>query len=85
MSRKQQENYRKRQPGTKKKFLTFNDLAPLGIPFSRTHLWRLMRDKKFPDRLSLGGTRSVVWEADAVMAWLAKTQKAPALKSPPEA
>lgn len=39
------------------------------LPFSKATLWRLVRDKKFPEPLRLPG-RITVWEMRAVIAWM---------------
>lgn len=40
------------------KLLSYDDLKPeKGIGYSRTQLWRLERESKFPKRVPLGGNR----------------------------
>jgi len=40
------------------KLLSYDDLKPVkGIGYSKTQLWRLERQRKFPRRVPLGGAR----------------------------
>lgn len=52
------------------KVIGFKDLKPLfGITFSRVHLWRLMKDGRFPKAVELG-THSRVWVYEEIESWL---------------
>lgn len=48
------------------------DLAELRsrIPLSRTQIWRLERDQKFPRRIRLGANR-IGWRESDIEAWIA--------------
>jgi predicted DNA-binding transcriptional regulator AlpA len=47
-------------------------LKALGIAYSRTHIWRLMRSGKFPQAFKLADDPKarVVWWLSEVRAWL---------------
>jgi prophage regulatory protein len=51
-------------------FLSFDDLRPKGITWTRMHLDRLEREGRFPKRIHLS-RRSVAWVEDEVDAFLA--------------
>ena len=38
--------------------LSFADLKLVGVPYSREHIWRLVRDGKFPKPVKFGGANS---------------------------
>lgn len=52
-------------------------LRELGIPLSPTHIDRLEKRKRFPERIKLGVHREsrVVWRYDEVVAWIEKCSK----------
>lgn len=50
------------------KILLFRDLRAI-IPLSRTTIWRMERDGRFPKRVRLGARCG--WKEDEVLAWLA--------------
>jgi prophage regulatory protein len=37
--------------------ISYRDLKPKGIPYSKPHLWRLEKAGKFPERVPLGPGR----------------------------
>ncbi len=39
------------------------------VPYSRSHLWRMEREGKFPRRIKLGANR-VAWAADEIQEWI---------------
>jgi len=45
------------------------DLAQLGIKYTRSHLWRLVRAGRFPKPVKLSESRNV-WRADEVDTWI---------------
>jgi prophage regulatory protein len=49
--------------------LSYEDLKPLGIHYSRMTLWRRMKDGTFPKAIKLGGNR-IAWRKDELLAWL---------------
>jgi prophage regulatory protein len=53
-------------------FLRLPELArsPYSIPFSRMHIWRLVRDGKFPAPVRLG-ENTIAWDEAEILAWLA--------------
>ena len=57
---------------TGKEVVNFKGLKALGIPFSRTHIWRLMRKGKFPQCFKLGNFRNSppVWWLREIFEWL---------------
>jgi predicted DNA-binding transcriptional regulator AlpA len=56
-----------------KVLLSYADLRTLGIPYHRGHLWRLMRQGKFPQAVALGPEvyARKVWRAADIAAYLA--------------
>lgn len=51
--------------------LSYSDLrTKKGIPFSRVHLWRLIRDGKFPKPIELSKSRSA-WIESEIDDWIA--------------
>jgi prophage regulatory protein len=52
------------------RFVRFEELAALGIPFSRVHVDRLQRDGKFPKKIRLG-TNTCCYLASEIETWLA--------------
>lgn len=53
--------------------VAYRDLAQLGVPFSRMHLYRLVRLRKFPAPLKPGLNRSVnCWLYTDIVAYVAK-------------
>jgi prophage regulatory protein len=53
------------------KILSYDDLQARGIVYSKVHLWRLERDKKFPLRVPLSANRHGWLEAE-VDTWLSQ-------------
>jgi len=51
--------------------LSFKDLRVLGIPYSRAHLYRLIRADAFPRPVSLSESR-VAFRCEEVMAWISE-------------
>jgi prophage regulatory protein len=51
--------------------LDYDGLKAKGIPYSRPHLWRLMK-KDFPRPVKLGGGGRNLWVEDEVDAYLAR-------------
>lgn len=52
------------------RILSFDELRTLkGISYSKVHLWRLERDKKFPRRVPLGAARHG-WSENEINDWL---------------
>jgi prophage regulatory protein len=52
------------------RILSFEDLqSEKGIPYSKVHLWRLERDRKFPKRVQLGQSRHG-WLESEIDDWL---------------
>jgi prophage regulatory protein len=51
------------------KFLSYEDLKSVGVPFSRVHLDRLQRQGRFPKKIHFGGN-TVVYSADEIAAWI---------------
>ncbi|MEO5772562.1 MAG: AlpA family phage regulatory protein [Sphingomicrobium sp.] len=49
--------------------LAFSDLAERGIPFSRQHLWRLIKNRSFPAPIKLGSNTNR-WVETEVDGWL---------------
>ena len=52
-----------------RRLLSFPDLLPKGIRYSRPHLYRLMRADKFPRTVRLGGN-CVAFVEDEIEAWI---------------
>jgi predicted DNA-binding transcriptional regulator AlpA len=54
-----------------KDLLGLEDLHARGVaPFSRTHLWRLIKAGKFPAPVAVGGGARKAWRASDIEAWL---------------
>jgi prophage regulatory protein len=51
------------------KLIAMNALGDRGIPYSRAHLYRLIRAKKFPQPIRLGENR-IAFIEDEIDAWL---------------
>lgn len=49
--------------------ITFSDLAERGVPFSRQHLWRLIKERRFPAPVKLGSNTNR-WLESEVDDWL---------------
>tara|TARA_R110002049_G_scaffold137350_2_gene297359 strand:- start:41477 stop:41734 length:258 start_codon:yes stop_codon:yes gene_type:complete len=61
-------------PQCNKIVISYDDLADLGIRYSKEHLRRLEREGLFPKRVPLTACR-VAWVREEVIAWLrAKTE-----------
>ncbi len=50
--------------------LSFEELRPKGVPFSKPHLNRLIRSGTFPPPVKLGARKNG-WLADEIDEWLA--------------
>lgn len=46
--------------------LDYDGLKAKGIPYSRAHLWRLMKANNFPRPVKLGGGGRNLWVADEI-------------------
>lgn len=51
------------------KLLYYRDLKGLGIPFSRSHLYVLMRDNKFPQAMKLTENK-IAWLREEIDTWI---------------
>jgi predicted DNA-binding transcriptional regulator AlpA len=51
------------------KLLSYDDLAALGIRYSRPHLWRMYTSGKFPKPLKLSASRNAWTESD-ITTWI---------------
>jgi prophage regulatory protein len=51
------------------KFLRYDDLRSLGIPFSRVHIDRLQRAGQFPKKVKLGPNTAAYLESE-IVAWI---------------
>jgi prophage regulatory protein len=51
------------------KLIAMHALDDKGIPYSRAHLYRLIRAKKFPEPIRLGENR-IAFIEDEIDAWL---------------
>ena len=51
------------------RFLRYKDLKPHGVPWSRQHLGRLIRAKKFPAPVKIGAN-SIAWVEGEVFEYL---------------
>ena len=57
------------------KLVTWKQLKDeLGIPFSRTHVYRLISEGKFPTFIRLGQAR-VVWRLQEILDWIEQRAK----------
>lgn len=63
---------------TGKEVANFRAIKALGIPYKRTHIFRLCKDGKFPQFFKLGPYRNSppVWWLHEVIAWLETKAKA---------
>jgi prophage regulatory protein len=52
------------------KFIRFQQLKELGIPWTRVHVGRLVRAGEFPAPVTLGGN-SIAWLECEIQAWAA--------------
>jgi len=52
--------------------LLYEDLRPRGIAYSKTHIWRLERQGKFPRRVTIGGGNRYGWPEDEIDQYLTK-------------
>lgn len=50
------------------KFVTYSELQNYGIKYSRVHIGRLAKDKKFPLPVAIGAAR-VGWIEAELLAW----------------
>lgn len=57
---------------TGKEVVNYRGIKALGIPYSRTHIWRLMSAGEFPRAFKLGSHRNSppVWWLSEVLQWL---------------
>jgi prophage regulatory protein len=55
---------------TTTRLLSFPELRPRGVPYSREHLRRLVKEEKFPAPVSLSPKRMAWHEAD-IEEWIA--------------
>jgi prophage regulatory protein len=52
------------------RILSYEDLRDVkGVPFSKTHLWRLEREGRFPKRVPIGAARHG-WIDQEIDAWI---------------
>jgi len=58
-----------RGPKVPRKIVLFDELRELGIPYTRVHLARLEKARKFPKRVRLGGGNRVGWFEDEIAAY----------------
>ncbi len=49
--------------------LNYEDLKRLGIDASKTNLWRMERQGRFPRRIRLS-YRKIAWDANEIQEWL---------------
>ena len=49
--------------------LSREDLKALGIPYSKSQLYRRMKEGSFPRAVKLGGSR-IAWRRDKIVAWI---------------
>jgi predicted DNA-binding transcriptional regulator AlpA len=49
--------------------LSFTDLKAIGIPYHRSYLYRMIKDKKFPKPIRLGEGR-VAFPRDHILAYI---------------
>jgi prophage regulatory protein len=55
--------------------ISYDDLRPRGIPYSKVQLWRLERDGKFPKRVSVGAQR-YAWVESEIDDWITERIRA---------
>jgi predicted DNA-binding transcriptional regulator AlpA len=57
---------------TGKEVVNFRGIKALGIPYSRTHIWRLIESGDFPKPFKLGNYRNSppVWWLRDIFEWL---------------
>jgi predicted DNA-binding transcriptional regulator AlpA len=57
---------------TGKEVVNFKGIKALGIPYSRTHIWRLMKSGDFPRAFKLGKfpNSPPVWWLREIVEWL---------------
>jgi predicted DNA-binding transcriptional regulator AlpA len=63
---------------TGKEVANFRSIKALGIPYSRTHIWRLVASGDFPKPFKLGSHRNSppVWWLREIIEWLEAKAKA---------
>jgi predicted DNA-binding transcriptional regulator AlpA len=63
---------------TEKQVVNWKALKALGIPYSRAHVWRLMRQGLFPRCFKLGAYSNSppVWWLHEIAEWLEEKSKA---------
>jgi len=61
------------QPALQPRLLGYEELRALGIKYHRTHLWHLIKKKRFPEPVALtpGRYGRKAWRAADIDAWLA--------------
>ena len=59
--------------GSEDPFLDYDGLAPLGVPHSRQHLWKLIKGGKFPRPVKLGveNRGRNYWRRSTIETWIA--------------
>jgi prophage regulatory protein len=61
-------------PPDDKLLLSYEDLATLGIPYSRMQLGRKMKAGTFPQAVRLGGNR-IAWWRHEIIAWIESRER----------
>jgi prophage regulatory protein len=57
--------------GDKRKLIDLDGIHAKGIRYDRTSLWRMEREKRFPQRVKLGA-RAVAWVESEIDQWVAE-------------
>jgi prophage regulatory protein len=58
------------------RLIDYDNLKPLkGVNYSKVQLWRLERQKRFPERISVGPQR-YAWVESEIDAWIAERIRA---------
>jgi prophage regulatory protein len=52
------------------RLISYDDLRPKGIPYSKVQIWRLERDGHFPKRVQIGAQR-YGWVEAEIEQWIA--------------
>jgi prophage regulatory protein len=63
-------------------FVSFPELRALGVPFSRNHVQRLIKQKLFPEGVWLSANRRA-WRRSEIIEWL-RSRSATRPVTPPE-
>lgn len=63
--------------------INFKGIKELGIPYSRTQIWRMMKSGRFPRCFKLDEYRNSppVWWRDEIIEWLENRAKRASIKS----